>query len=178
VSEYQRLDSALHAARAQTPIVRWDALAARLSDAVHGAEEAEEPVSYKLFNPVRKPMWIAAAASVMLAAGIGITLLMSRGQSGSNGQIGQLVPPPKPGLTPPPIVQIAQVEVVGPEIATDRPVAEIEIGPSAALTKMDGGGGGFIDVGIADDLSSRPSRTVIASGMPTRQEIPLNLMPF
>jgi anti-sigma factor RsiW len=134
------------------PSVRWDELAERISGAID--EQLEERVARaSSMMKMRWPSYAAAAACVGLVAGIAMHLLSQpRGQMGRSG-----------GVAAP----IAMV-VEGPQ--EDSPggpmVTEVSIGPGGSYTKASS------LAPYADEMDSRPTRVVIAAGMPIEPEAP------
>ena len=124
------------------PQVHWDRLAATISQAVN---EVEPPVavSYKIFR-LRMPMVFAAAASVLVAAGIAVTIAL-HGRS-------------RP-VTGPEQVAKGSISVEGPkaDTAPGPAVAEVTIGPGESM-KGDAGIASY-----ADEITSQPSHIVVAS---------------
>jgi anti-sigma factor RsiW len=157
LAEYAQLGSALKQAL-PLPDVRWEGLAEHLSAAVNRqgvAAEERQRSRFRLFAPRPMPAWLALAASVIIALGVGLRLVRTtpKPHGGQDGQIAE-VTTPKP---------VPTGEVIGPtiEVAEGAPVVEIEIGgpapgsAGAVASNADYGG---------DDVVSRPTRSVVASG--------------
>jgi hypothetical protein len=117
-----------------------------------GAAEERQRSRFRLFAPRALPAWVAVAASVVIAAGIGLRIVRTKTTPHDKGkdQIVKVIPQPVPSG-----------EVVGPtvEVAEGAPVVEIEIGGPAA-----GSPGGIAEADYGDDVVSRPARSVVASG--------------
>jgi anti-sigma factor RsiW len=163
-AEYVALGGVVNAAKGEPlPAVRWERLADRISGAVAReakesgtaleAREGGEPASYPIFGWLRSPSRLALAASVFVAAAIGVSLLRPRGG---------------PGTTPLHNPQRLVVkDVVGPteELAKGPPVEDIAIGPPSDR-------GEFAN-GYTDDAITRPSRSFVASGaLPVHNDAP------
>ncbi len=117
VSEYRRLDELL-GSEMPLPPMDWDLLATRISDTVK-AERAEQRrrMSIGWAAPLG---WTAAAAGLLLAAGLGIRVYLSS-------------PVPEPMHTPP--AAMGQIEVTA--FPSDHPegpgFTSVRIGPSSAV---------------------------------------------
>lgn len=142
---------------APLPAVRWDRLADAISSTIDQEMEARMQRASLAIRLTRRTGWIAVAASVLIAAGVAVHYL-----AGSKG-IGPVPvgPQPKAGTL---LVQVSE---------PDRPegpvVTEISIGAGGTYAK---------DSSLApyaDDIDSRPSHIVIASGVSSQP--PANL-PF
>jgi anti-sigma factor RsiW len=155
LAEYAQLGSAL---KQSLPLadVRWDRLADHLSAAVDredAAADERQRSRLRLFAPRALPGWIAIAASVVIALGVGLRLVRTTPKPRVGGDNGFAVAS-KPAPSG---------EVIGPtvEVAEGAPVVEIEIGGpapgSAAAVAADSDYGG-------NDVVSRPTRSVVASG--------------
>ena len=155
LAEYAQLGSAL---KQSLPLadVRWDRLADHLSAAVDredAAADERQRSRLRLFAPRALPGWIAIAASVIIALGVGLRLVRTTPKPRVGGDNGFAVAP-KPAPSG---------EVIGPtvEVAEGAAVVEIEIGGpapgSAAAVAADTDYGG-------NDVVSRPTRSVVASG--------------
>ena len=172
LADYARVDAALEQLKQEPlPAVRWDRLAEHLSAAV--AEEAGEAEaardekadtrSYKLFAWARKPAWLAAAASVVIAVGVAMRLALTPGGS-PRARVAE-VDPKTPTTPTPPAVALAKVVItVGPQ-AEAAPKAEmsVAIGPPPAGVAGDA-------AAVGDDIVTRPSRVLIASSGGTPDE--------
>lgn len=141
-AQYQRVDALLKSA--PLPEIQWDRLAAHLSEAVANADAAasRSARSYRIADWIRSPMRLAAAASVLLAVGIGAWIVRS--------------PKPTP-VAPAPRVATLSVQGPVPEVAAGPSVADVTIGPPPAVAEGDDGTDGY-----ASDLVSRPSRAIVA----------------
>jgi anti-sigma factor RsiW len=147
-AEYQSLQGVLDAA--PVPAVNWDQFAARISGAV--AREEMPAQSYQISRWL-KPARLAIAASVLIAAGIGFTLIKSRGVDGTKVA----------GLTPAP----TEIVKVDPSAAPSTQPITIAIGPSPEAAKE------TIFVRYDDTVVRRPSKALIVSAAPTAQDNPL-----
>jgi anti-sigma-K factor RskA len=135
------------------PQVRWDRLAARIDSAIADAQEqADAPVSYRMFT--RRFAWgaVGLAASVLIACGLAIHMIGG------------------PGQTVPRHIDVAVthlLRVTGPrvEVATGRVMSDISIGPGKGLASRSG-------PNIYADLVSRPSSVLVASGAPATDDTP------
>jgi anti-sigma factor RsiW len=131
------------------PRISWDALAERISGAIDKQlEERVARASWML--RFRSPAILAAVASVGLIAGISLRLLFQARQQVTG------------------TAQTVAMVVEGPqEDAPNGPaVTEVSIGPGGTYAK---------DSSLApyaDEIDSRPSRVVIAAGMPTEEAPP------
>jgi len=153
LAEYAQLGSALKQSL-PLPDVRWDRLAEHLSAAVDReavAAEEQQRSRFRLFAPRKLPGWIAVAASVVLAVGVGLRLARTSTKPHDDGDK-RVVIAPKP---------VPTGEVLGPtvEVAEGAPVVEIEVGGPAA-----GSAGAVAGADYGDDVVSRPARSVVASG--------------
>lgn len=166
LADYARVDAGLRHVAADRPAVRWAALADHLSGAVDrevaAADEAKRE-RFRIGAWVRRPAWLAAAASVLLA--VGIAVRVAQPPVADTGTGGPTLLPPPPVVT---VVNIGNVEAPQGEA-----VAEIQIGPMA-----EGGNTAIVDSGFIDDLVTRPSRTIVASGVPAPPDKFLVLAPF
>ncbi len=142
LEEHRRLTALLKAQ--PLPEVNWDALASHLSKAV--AREEAPAQSYRLFNV--SPRVMALAASILVVLGVGVTVLLNRpGRSAGEGLVIRDVHPD------------AAVAVSSP----DQSSPEVTVGPSRALAAN-------TSSPFAEDVVSRPSRVVIASGVEPAQD--------
>jgi anti-sigma-K factor RskA len=143
LDEHRRLTAVLRSQR--LPEVRWDRLAASISDAIdEQAEERMARVSWIL--SFRAAGYVAAAASVMLAVALVVYFLRS----------------PRPTNTivslPQPQPQVA-LSVQGPQEdqPAGPPVEEVSIGP----------GGSYANASplapYADEVDTRPTRVALAA---------------
>lgn len=166
-AEYESLQGVLKAA--PLPTVRWDAFAEHISAAV--AREEMPAQSYKLTSWFRTAR-VAIAASVLVATGIGFTLLNRGGQSGvgDDKTVVQL-PPVAPDA---PRQTIVIVRVDRPAAAagdTTHVVVEVNtqpvriaVGPTPATDSQPAGRL------YADGVVTRRSRAVIVSAAPLGQD--------
>jgi len=132
---------------APLPEVRWDRLAETISSAIDEEMHARMRRASWAIGLTRKTGWVAVAASVLIAAGVAVHYL-TRGTG--PGTVG---PQPHGGTL---LVQVSE---------PDRPegpvVTEISIGAGGTYAK---------DSSLApyaDDIDSRPSHVIIASGATT-----------
>lgn len=140
VADYAGLDALLKSA--PLPSVAWDRLAGHLSAAV--ARDAGDSRSFKLWAWARSPIKLGLAASVVVAAGIGLRLSRPAAV-------------PKPVDQPAAVARI-DVDVAGPEVAAGAAVADITIGPPPA------GGGNFAAADGTGGVVTRPTRAIVAGG--------------
>ena len=149
LAEYEAVQSAL--AAAPLPDVRWDRLAAEISAGV--AREELPADSYKLsrwFSPAK----LAIAASLLVAGGIGFSILRNQVQD----------KPTEP-------IKIVVDDSGEPTPAALEPIMQIAVGPSPAAADEP------IVLRYADDgVVQRPSRVVIVSAAPAAQDS--TLTPF
>jgi anti-sigma factor RsiW len=148
LAEYSAVQGAL--ASAPLPDVKWDRFAREISASV--AREELPAQSYKIsrwFSPAR----LAIAASVLVAGGIGFSLLRDR-------DVPKTVEPFK----------IVMVEETSPAAPIPEPVMQIAVGPSDAAADEP------IVLRYADGVVQRPSRAVIVSAAPAAQDS--TLTPF
>jgi anti-sigma factor RsiW len=156
LAEYESLQGVL--AAAPMPDVRWEQLAGQISEAV--AREEKPAQSYKI-SAWLKPMRLAIAASVLVAAGITFTVLRPNDVSD------------KPGTTiagvPMKIVKVDQTTPGATAVAIANPeavrVAIVE--PAAAAP-----GEQPAVLRYADSVVQRPSKALIVSAAPVGQDIP------
>ena len=141
LEEYRGLDRVLR--RAPRPVVDYDALAGRISDAV--AREPEPAQSYRL-HWVKTAGALALAACVVVAAGVGIRRLQTNRDDIAVG----------PGRTTVEPKRIVVVDSVGPAAASTQPVVVVDVGPPAA------GEDRSAFARYHEDLLSRPSQVIIA----------------
>jgi anti-sigma factor RsiW len=142
LAEQTKLTRILRNASPLPAEIRWDALADHLSSVVASVPEPATP--YRLI-PRWLPMPLALAASLLIAAGVGISIYLH-----APGERGPL-----------PMIPPQQVAIVTGPVAESAPggSADVSIGPPAQAV-------GQSDVGrYSDDLVSRPSHLVIASGV-------------
>lgn len=149
LAEYRRLDEAL--CSLPLPGIRWDRLTHVISEAV---EQAEGPAQSYRIDWRRLSVPLGLAASVLFAAGIAMHVYLSSG-------VGNFPPPP------PPLVKLAVV--TGPQ--ADMPggpvQSEVAIGPAKAVA-------GVPDLNrYADDMITRPSRVLVASGIQSVDDTPI-----
>jgi len=142
---------------APLPELRWDRLSQAISCAIDDEMDVRMQRSSWAIRLTRKTGWIAVAASVLIAAGVAVHFL-----TGTRGTEPVAVGPQAPAGTL--LVQVSE---------PDRPegpiVSEISIGAGGTYAK---------DSSLspyADDIDSRPSHVIIASGASTPS--PANL-PF
>jgi anti-sigma factor RsiW len=157
LAEYRKLAGALGALPA-VPSVDWGQLEQRISLAVaeqaaqapaRGVEEGEQADRPYRLPWVRAGGWLAMAACVLIAVGVAFHLLS--------------VPTPKQMGAP----AGALVQVTGPqaEPSGGPVVAQISIGPAAALADRS-------DLPMyGDNILNSPSQLIIASGPETVQDI-------
>jgi len=156
LEEHRSLTELLRSDR--VPEVRWEGLSKSISSAMDlELEERTRRASWWI--RLRGPMSLAAAASVILVAGISLRYLLGP----------RPTPTPNPIVTPP---QVNSLIVQGPQ--EDRPegrqVAEISIGPGGSYAK---------ESGLApymDEIDARPARVLMASGIAPEQ--PATAFPF
>ena len=146
-AEYQSLQTVLDAA--PLPDVRWDEFASRISGAV--AREEMPAQSYKIGRWMRPKAW-AVAASVLIAAGIGFSVMRGNGGgSGAETPISIVVKdaPDTPAL---------------PTDIKDPPTTVIAIGPAPST------GDAPIVLRYADSVVRRPSKALIVSAASAVQD--------
>ena len=138
---------------APLPDIRWDRLAASISSVIdRDAGERDDAMTSRL--RIGRPAILTIAASVLLAAGVGVHLLVGRFSS---------VPNPVQS-----VATAGRLEVQGPTPDAPGGNAVIQIAISA-------GGTYAKDESLApyaDDIDTRPARVVIASGMTPQQTPP------
>ena len=127
------------------PAVRWDALSNRISQAVAQAEEPAQSYRLRWLTPAG----LAIAASVMIAATVGIFLMQREQQK---------------QITPPPAVARISIEVFNQDAIASTTLVQVEIGPSRAIADQP------VLSHYADDVVTRPSRVIIASGLESKQD--------
>jgi anti-sigma-K factor RskA len=142
---------------APLPQVRWDRLAETISGAIEDEMSARMRRASWAIRPIR-PMWIAMAASVLIAAGIAVHFVMGPRNTATH---------PTGGTTPAPRTLL--VELSQPDRPQGRVVSDISIGAGGTYAKDS------TLTPYADDIDTRPPHVVIASGAST--ESPANL-PF
>jgi anti-sigma factor RsiW len=147
-AEYESLQKTLTAA--PLPEVRWDALAEHVS-----AQLARQPMPAQSYQIARwfSPARLAIAASVLIAAGIGLSVWRS-------GSIVSSTP-----AEPISIVVNDQTPVTNPIPVSGNPTIEIAIGP---LPSVDGAEP--IVLRYADTVVQRPSKALIVSAAPAVQD--------
>jgi anti-sigma factor RsiW len=141
---------------ARLPEVRWERLAETISSVIDEEMDARVRRASWVIGFTRKTGWMAVAASVLIAAGISLHFLM--GPKSTNPVAG---PQPSRGTL--------LVEVSEPDRPEGPVVSDISVGAGGAYAK---------DSSLApyaDDIDSRPSHVIIASGASTQS--PANL-PF
>jgi len=156
VAEYQSLQGIL--AAAPMPDVRGEHLGSHISAAVSREEAPEQ--SYKI-SAWLKPMRLAIAASVLIAAGVTFTVLRPNGD----------------GTKPAPVIASAPTKIVKVDQATAGTtmvaVANTEavrvaiVEPAAAAP-----GEQPAVLRYADSVVQRPSKALIVSAAPVGQDIP------
>jgi anti-sigma factor RsiW len=138
--------------------IRWDALADHLSSVV--AAVPEPATSYRLV-PRWLPMPLALAASLLIAAGVGISFYLNQ-QKPSTSQV---------AISRPAASSVLLVSGPVAETASGGS-ADVSIGPPPQAV-------GQSDVGrYSDDLVSRPSHLVIASGVNFSPETSSSAFPY
>lgn len=145
LGEYESLQRALVADA--LPLVNWDALSNRISAAVSGEEMPAQ--SYKIsqwFSPAR----LAIAASALIAAGIGFSVLRDRSTSG-------------PEIAVQPISIVVTTPVSQPVQVTSDPI-RVAIGPSPTLRDEP------VILRYADTVVQRSSKALIVSAAPAAQD--------
>ena len=153
LAEYQNLDAYVARVKAPLPPVDWSGFADRISRSLTDAEPSER--SYRLI-PAWSPARFALAASVLIASALGLSMLVAHQHS----------------TAPTPAV-VAQVpttilEISGPKVETPlsgTAVAEVSIGPSKQVAE------GSSVSRYSDELVSRPSRLVLASGVGSSHDL-------
>ena len=154
LAEHQAVTQMLRAA--PLPEVQWDRLAEVIGAAI---DEAPSAASQKSWWAGRKvTAGLALAASVLLAIGIAIHLWLSQNNGG------------RPDGNPVKVVASSGILTVqGP--AADRPegptVTEISIGPGGEYARES------TLAPYADEIDSRPSRVIIASGVNPQSAAPI-----
>jgi len=152
-TEYQAVTAALRAI--PIPPVRWELLAESISGAVRRAEEPAQSFKLRLRGP-----WLAVplglAASVVVAAGVAFHVYFS-GTGGTTSPV-----------RPVPAVPQAVAVVTGPRVedAAGPAQAEVSIGPSPAVADAE-----HLSK-YADDVITRPSRVLVASGVNSVEDAP------
>ncbi len=177
VAEYRALDNLLKSSP-PLPHVKWAALADHLSAAVAAEAEAADRAdtvdedapplrlpgrgrsgSLWIGSWVGSPMRLAAAASVVLAVGIGGMAWLGRRPTSPAGGVPSIV---SPG---PALASSITVEPLAPEpAAAGGTVAEVQVGPPSQPAVADAAPNGPSNYADAD-VVSRPSRTFVAGGM-------------
>jgi anti-sigma factor RsiW len=145
LEEYRKLDTVLKRETPPLPEIKWDRLAEHISGAV--ADEDRATTTYTI-----SAWWVrsvAVAAAVIIA--FGTVVLWPRGKQGEVAT-----------TTPNQPTEVAIIEVGGPQVASKPPVEEISVEPSALADAE--------NFRISEDIVYRPSRVVIASGDPDRQD--------
>jgi anti-sigma factor RsiW len=138
---------------APMPEVRWDRFAESVSSAIDGRLE-ERVARASLWMRMRLPAGLAVAASALLAIGIAIHLLSPSSHVAAPAH----VVPVQNNAT-------AMIDVEGPQ--SDAPN-----GPVIVQITVAAGGNYAKDSSLspyADEMDSRPSRVVIASGLTAEQ---------
>jgi anti-sigma factor RsiW len=148
-AEYESLQKTLTAA--PLPDVRWDALAEHVS-----AQVARQPMPAQSHRIARwfSPARLAIAASVLIAAGIGFSILRSGPTSDSTR------------AKPISIVVNDEAPTANPiSVSAATPTIEIAIGPSPSTD-----GGEPVVLRYADTVVQRPSKALIVSAAPAVQD--------
>lgn len=139
---------------APTPEVRWDRLAESISAGIDRAME-ERAAGASWWFRHRLPAGLAVAASVLIAIGIAVHILLP---GNSSTEIRGPVKPLGSETT-------AMLNVQGPE-------ADAPSGPQVTQISIGAGGSYAHDSSLApyaDEMDNRPSRVVIASGLAQEQ---------
>ncbi|HZL35995.1 MAG TPA: hypothetical protein VFC78_11835 [Tepidisphaeraceae bacterium] len=163
LGEYRRLDAALKAE--PLPDVRWDALAESISLAIDRAvEQTARP--YRLPGWVRVAAPLAMAASVLVAAGVGIRVYLTARPTAplathSRQQEARTSPPARQ-----PAEQLASIEIFGPRADRAEGPAQVQvsIGPARSA-------GGDAAISYSDAVISRPSHVSVASGLAPSHDV-------
>ncbi len=156
VSEYQSLQTVL--AAAPMPNVRWEQLAGHISAAV--AHEEAPAQSYKI-SAWLKPLRLAIAASVLIAAGVTFTMLRPSGDGTK--------PAPVIASAPTRIVKVDQGASGGAAVpVTNTEAVRVAIVEPAAAAP----GEQPAVLRYADSVVQRPSKALIVSAAPVGQDIP------
>lgn len=138
---------------APLPEVRWDRLAETISSAIDQEMQARADRASWAMRLVRRPAWVAAAASVLIAAGISLHFMLGTGQG--------------PSRTTPavhPIRHEMLVEVSQPDRPAGPVVSRISIGAGGAYASESS------LAPYADEIDTRPARVVIASDAPVQSQ--------
>ncbi|CAN5606027.1 hypothetical protein BH10PLA1_BH10PLA1_11810 [soil metagenome] len=148
LDEYRKLDLMLKAQPSEA--INWDGLAEDISAQI----DEDSRLRLRAASWFRQPMRIAMAASVLIAVGVAGWITLHR--SNATG----------------PAAPVAVARITGPvaEVADAAAVTEIQIGPGAPTTAEQA-----MSLHYAE-LTPRPARIVIASGVAARQDE--RLMPF
>ena len=135
------------------PDIRWDRLTTAICSAIDQQTEQRLEQSSRRMR-IGFPMILAAAASVLLAVGIGIHLFS--GKSTSTKEVAKNVEPAHALI------------VLGPvsDAPEGRVVTEISISAGGTYAKDES------LAPYADDIDTRPARVIIASGMTPQQTPP------
>ena len=151
LEEYRKVDVALKREGAPNlPEIKWDRLAEHLSQAV----EAEDRATTTYTISARTSAWWvrSAAVAAVVAIAFATVALWPR----ANREVATA-----PTAHP---VEVAMIEVGGPEVSDKPAVEEVAVEPSdSALAAAE-------NYRIAEDIVYRPSRVVIASGDIDRQD--------
>ncbi len=146
-SHLDQLTSAMKSLQSDSA-VHWDALTARISASID-RQQTRTAQTFKI-SRWRSAVPLAMAASVLIAAGISISIYLK-----SPG--GNTVPNAQP---------VVVAEVTGPaaEIAAN-PVADVQIGPAPTMSAD------AMASHYDDDVVSRPARVIIASSARTDSDV-------
>lgn len=178
LDEYRRLNAALKSA--PLPEVRWDALASSISAAIDRAEDAAAQ-RYRLPAWARGAARLAMAACVLIAAGVGIRIVLSHSPA-SHVTPGAVAIDSTHRTSPGshraptahssvPVVQMASVQVFGPQ--DDRPAGPVQIQVSVGPGRSANGDAAFSR--YDDAIITRPSHVAVASGIaPSHDDEPLS----
>jgi anti-sigma factor RsiW len=155
-AEYRSLQGVLTGAM-PVPDVDWDQFATRVSAAVDREEAPAQ--SYKISRWFSRPMRLAIAASVLVAAGIAFTLL----RPGGHGTV------PAPGGVTTQIVKIDEPAVPNGVAqaqsgSATEPTLVVAIAPPAPGEERP------TVLRYADSVVQRPSRAMIVSAAPVAQD--------
>jgi anti-sigma factor RsiW len=151
LAEYRSLQGVL--AAAPLPHVRWEQLAGHISAAV--SREQEPAQSYKISSWL-KPVRLALAASVLIAAGITFAVLQPKDVIKPGSVVASV---------PTKIVKVDQTAVVA--VANTQAVHVAIVEPAAAAP-----GEQPAVLRYADSVVQRPSKALIVSASPVGQDIP------
>jgi anti-sigma factor RsiW len=166
LEEYRRLDVAMKSVA--LPEVRWGALASAISAAVERTIDSRQKElaapSYRLPTWVRFAAPLAMAASVLIAAGVGIRAYLSRPHQDIAKRSVHIAQSHSPV---PQAVQVASVQVSGP--AADRAEGPSVVQISIGLAKSAHGEPTVSSYN--DAVVTRPSHVSVASGIAPSHDV-------